>query len=354
MNASRRPLVVTGESELLDDVLGAAAAVGVAVDVALDLGACRPQWISAPLVLIGSDVASALVDAPAHRRAGVLLMSRGSPADGVSMDAARVGAEAALTLPTDEATLLERLADAAEPAGAAGVLAVLPGCGGAGASALAAALALTAAAAGTQRAWLIDLDPLGGGADAGLGAELAVGVRWTDLSTTAGRVSPLALRDALPSVRGVTVLACDSADDLALAAVRSVLAAARRGDGTVVIDLPRHLTAATEHALATADAALLVVRAEVRAVLAARQLLRRMTRLGPEPQVVVRSVSGGGVPVEEVARGLGLRLAGALGDEQDVRAALLAGRPDGLVHGTALAELCRRLLDDTVTARRAA
>ena len=79
-----------------------------------------------------------------------------------------------------------------------------------------------------------------------------------------------------------------------------------------------------------------------------------MTRLGPEPQVVVRSVSGGGVPVEEVARGLGLRLAGALGDEQDVRAALLAGRPDGLVHGTALAELCRRLLDDTVTARRAA
>ena len=221
-------------------MLGAAAAVGVAVDVALDLGACRPQWISAPLVLIGSDVAPALVDAPAHRRAGVLLMSRGSPADGVSMDAARVGAEAALTLPTDEATLLERLADAAEPAGAAGVLAVLPGCGGAGASALAAALALTAAAAGTQRAWLIDLDPLGGGADAGLGAELAVGVRWTDLSTTAGRVSPLALRDALPSVRGVTVLACDSADDLALAAVRSVLAAARRGDGTVVLDLPRY------------------------------------------------------------------------------------------------------------------
>lgn len=352
MNGPRRPLVVTGQTELLDDLLGAAAAVGVAVDVAVDLGGCRPQWTSAPLVLVGSDLAPSFVDAPVHPRAGVFLVSRGSPGDEAWADAARAGAEEVLTLPADEAALVERLADAAEPAGAARVVAVLPGCGGAGGSVTAAALALVAAGKGCG-AWLVDLDPLGGGADAGLGAELASGVRWGDLSTTAGRVSPQVLRDALPSVHGVAVLACDTAEDLAPAAVRTVLAAARRGGSLVVIDLPRHLTAAGEQALAAADDVVVVVPAEVRAVLAARQLLRRTTPLNPEHRIVVRKVPRG-VPALEVARGLGLRLAGEVDDEPEVRAALLAGRPEDLVRGTALGQLCHRLLDDPITAGRVA
>jgi len=352
MNGAHRPLVVTGQTDLLDDLLGAAAAVGVAVDVAVDLSACRPQWTSAPLVLVGDDIAPAFVDPYVHPRAGVLLVSRDSPGKEAWADAARIGAEDVLVLPTDEAALVERLADAVEPAEAARVVAVMPGCGGAGGSVTAAALALVAAGK-AEAAWLVDLDPLGGGADAGLGAELASGVRWGDLSSTAGRVSPRALRDALPSVHGVAVLACDTTDDLAPAAVRTVLAAARRGGGTVVIDMPRHLTAAVEQALAAADDVIVVVPAEVRAVLAARQLLRRVTALSPDPRIVVRKVPGG-VPAEEVARGLGLRLAGRVDDEPEVRAALLAGRPEGLVQGTALGELCDRLLDDPVTAGRAA
>lgn len=352
MNGPRRPLVVTGETELLDDLLGAAAAVGVAVDVGVDLSACGPQWTSAPLVLVGDDVVPAFVDACLHRRAGVLLVSRGSPGDAAMAGAARIGAEDMLVLPGDEAALVERLADAAEPAGAGRVVAVIPGCGGAGASATAAALALVAAGRG-EAAWLVDVDPLGGGADAGLGAELASGIRWSDLSTTAGRVSPQVLRDALPSVNGVAVLACDTADDLAPAAVRAVLAAARRGGGSVVIDLPRHLMTAGEQALAAADDVVVVVPAEVRAVLAARQLLRRTIPLNPAHRVVVRRVSDG-VPAEEVARGLGLRFAGEVDDEPDVRAALLAGRPEGLVQGTTLGELCHGLLDDRVPAGRVA
>jgi secretion/DNA translocation related CpaE-like protein len=352
MNGPRRPLVVTGQPELLDDLLGVAAAVGVAVDVAVDPGGCRPQWTSAPLVLVGADVATASVEVPVHPRAGVLLVSRGSPADEAWAGAARVGAEEVLTLPTDEAALVERLADAAEPDGAARVVAVLPGCGGAGGSATAAGLALVAAGKG-KAAWLVDLDPLGGGADAGMGAELASGVRWSDLSGTAGRVSAQVLRDAVPSVDGVAVLACDTPDELAPAAVRTVLAAARRGGSIVVIDLPRHLTAAGEQALTAADDVIVVLPAEVRAVLAARQLLRRTMPLNPDHRVVVRRVSGG-VPAEEVARALGLRLAGQLDDEPEVRAALLAGRPEGLVHGSALGELCNRLLDDSVSTGRAA
>ena len=66
MNGAHRPLVVTGQTDLLDDLLGAAAAVGVAVDVAVDLSACRPQWTSAPLVLVGDDIA------PIDRRYDVL------------------------------------------------------------------------------------------------------------------------------------------------------------------------------------------------------------------------------------------------------------------------------------------
>ena len=60
MTGERRPLVVTADAELLDDVLGVAAAVGVAVDVAVEPGACRPQWTTAPLVLLGVDLAPAL------------------------------------------------------------------------------------------------------------------------------------------------------------------------------------------------------------------------------------------------------------------------------------------------------
>ena len=60
MTGERRPLVVTADAELLDDVLGVAAAVGVAVDVAVEPGACGPQWTTAPLVLLGVDLAPAL------------------------------------------------------------------------------------------------------------------------------------------------------------------------------------------------------------------------------------------------------------------------------------------------------
>lgn len=354
MTPDRRPLVMTAESELLDDLLGAAAAVGVAVDVAVDPGACRPQWMSAPVVLVGEDLIFPLLDAGLRARPGVLLVARGSPGDDVLAQAARVGAEDVLSLPTGETALLERLADIAEPADPANVVGVLSGRGGAGGSVLAAAVALAAAGLGTP-AWLVDLDPLGGGADAGLGAELDVGARWADLGAVAGRVSGTALRAALPNVCGVSVLACDgrSPTDPIPAAARAVLAATRRGGGTVVLDLPRHRSDARDLAIAAADEMIVVVPAEVRAVLAARQLLRS---LGTAPQglrVVVRKVPGG-LPTHEVGRGLGLPVAGDIEDEPTVHAALLSGDPGGLVRGTALGALGQQILGDSAAGGRAA
>lgn len=354
MNGDHRPLVITAETELLDDLLGAAAAVGVAVDVAVEARTCRPQWTTAPLVLVGADLASSLPGAGLPARPAVLLVARGSPGDETWTSAARAGAEDVISLPAGEAALLERLADVAEPADPARVVGVVPGRGGAGGSVLAAAVAL-AAASRHGAAWLIDLDPLGGGADTGLGAELDAGARWADLEAVAGRVSNGALRGALPEVCGVAVLSCDrrSTDYPAPAALRAVLAAARRGGGTVVLDLPRQPSAARDEALAAAHELVLVVPAEVRAVLAARQVIHRIGTVRPALRMVVRTVPGG-LPPHEVARGLGLPLAGALGDEPAVRAALMTGEPRDLVRGTALAELCGRILDELATAGRAA
>lgn len=352
MTEQPRPLLLTADSDLLDDLLGLAAAVGVAVDVAVEPSSCRPQWSSAPLVLVGAELVDALIDARPPGRPGVLVVAREGPLGGLRAPALRAGAEEVVALTDDEALLLDRLADAAEPASRAHVIAVLSGRGGAGGSVLAAALALTAAV--DRPSWLIDLDPLGGGADVGLGAELTRGARWVDLGVLAGRLSPDALREAVPEVLGVAVVAAgpDSAEPAA-GAVRAVLGAAVRGPGVVVLDLPRHRTAARDEAVAVADELLVVVPAELRALVATRLLL---DGLGPTPAVVRAVVRPGkdGLPVPAVLRGLAVPPAGELRDEAAVRRALLSGDAAGLVRAPVLRRLCQELLGAPLPVRRAA
>jgi secretion/DNA translocation related CpaE-like protein len=345
-----RPLVLTADTELLDDVLGAAAAVGVAVDVAPDPGLCRPQWTAAPLVLVGSDLGAAVASSTLRSRPGVLLVNRGEPTQEDRISAAQVGAEDLVMLPADETALLERLADVVEPPKGGRIIGVLPGRGGAGASVLAAAIALTAADRG-DAAWLVDLDPLGGGADAVLGAELAGGARWHELGSISGRLSSRALRDALPEVGGVAVLSCSGEPDVdpEPAAILAVLAATRRGGDTVVVDLPRRLGPRLDFA----QELLLVVPAELRAVLAARQFLRRVDSLCPPLGLVVRKVPNG-LPVGDVVRATGIDLIGDYVDEPEAQAALLTGDPRGLVSGTKLGLLCQRILDRPAMTARAA
>ena len=354
MRAEHRPLVVTAQPDLLDEVLGIAAAVGVAVDVAVDPAGSSPQWTTAPTVVVGDDVALLLANSMLRRRPGVIVVGRAVPDDTVRAAAAAAGVEGLLALPAGESELAERLADAVEPAPSARVMGVIGGCGGAGASVLAATLALIAARR-PGAAWLLDVDPLGGGVDVLLGAELDPGTRWPDIRSTTGRVSVKSLRDAIPRVAGVTVLSCDgrSTDDPSPAALRTVVSAAARGGGTVVVDLPRHPTDARSEALTALDEVLVVVPATVRAVLAARQALAGMGPVAAPARLLVRS-SAGGVPEDEVARALGAPLAGVVDEEPAVRAASLAGSPDDLASGTALASLCERLLDEPATLRSAA
>ena len=354
MRAEGRPLVVTGASDLLDEVLGVAAAVGVAVDVAVDVVACGPQWTRAPIVVIGDDVVPLLAAAQLPHRAGLVVVGKVTPDDAARAVAVRVGADDLLVLPRGEARLAERLADAVEPARVARVVGVVGGCGGAGASVTAATLALVAARH-QGAAWLVDLDPLGGGADLLLGAELEPGARWPELRSTVGRLSARSLRDAVPRVHGVAVLSCDTrcSDDPLPAALHAVLSAARRGGGTVVLDLPRHQTAAWEPAFTVLDEVIAVVPASVRAVLAARQVLRRMGAGVGRRRLIVRSVPGG-VLENEVVRVLGVPSAGMVDEEPAVRTALLTGAPGALASGTALAGLCGRILDAPELGRSAA
>jgi secretion/DNA translocation related CpaE-like protein len=347
MARQNRPLLLTTDTELLDELLGLAAAADVAVDVAAEPSASRPLWTGAPLVLVGADVAPALPSARLEHRPGVLLVARGSPTDSLREVATAVGADGVVGLPSGEGVLLDRLADVAEPAARARVIGVIGGRGGAGASVLAAGLALTAAERGP--AWLIDLDPLGGGADAGLGAELRIGARWSDLGVLTGRLSPAALRSAVPEVHGVSVVATTHpAEEPAPEAVRTVVSAAGRGGGFVVLDLARHRTAARDAAIATLDDLFVVVPAEIRAMLAAGRVLGGLGPTPAAPRVIVRMTTDA-LPAREVLRGVGLPFAGELPDEARVLEAAQLGDAPGLVRGTRLAGLCATLLDRSLT-----
>src|SRR5262245_23678072 len=69
-----RPLLVTDDARLLDEVLSLAGQVGAEVEVAPDPAAARPRYGCAPLVLVGLELADACARARMPRRPGVVLV----------------------------------------------------------------------------------------------------------------------------------------------------------------------------------------------------------------------------------------------------------------------------------------
>ncbi|MFE0511518.1 septum formation initiator, partial [Streptomyces sp. NPDC058964] len=69
-----RPLIVTEDTELLDDLLRLCAAAGATPEVHHGLPERRGGWEAAPLVLVGDDAARRLRGAA--RRRGVVLVGR--------------------------------------------------------------------------------------------------------------------------------------------------------------------------------------------------------------------------------------------------------------------------------------
>src|SRR5690625_481867 len=207
-SAPARPLFVTDDPDLLDDLLRLAAAAGVEATVAHHAAQAVPDWTRAPLVVVGTDLLPAAAELDLGPRRQVLVVGRGTGSrEGPVWEAAlRVGAGAVLSLPGDESRLAGLLAESAHGrAERSPVVSVLGGRGGAGASLLALALVMAVQRAGMHGA-LVDADPLGSGLDALLGHEEAVGDRWGDLVARQGRLNCSALRARLPSVRGAAVV----------------------------------------------------------------------------------------------------------------------------------------------------
>ncbi|WP_373280830.1 septum site-determining protein Ssd, partial [Mycobacterium celatum] len=220
----------------------------------------------------------------------------------------RVGAQQVLTLPAQDGELVRELADAAESArdgNAAGqVVAVVGGRGGAGASVFAAALAQTAG-----EPLLVDLDPWGGGIDLLLGGETTPGVRWPDLTLQGGRLSWSAMRDALPRCSGVSMLSgTRRAHEIDTAATDAIIDAGRRGGATVVCDVPRRLTDASQCALDTADLVVVITSCDVQACAATATVTPLLAGINPHVGLVVRGPSPGGLRAAEIAAIAGVPL----------------------------------------------
>ncbi|MGH3938323.1 MAG: septum site-determining protein Ssd [Pseudonocardiaceae bacterium] len=336
--SARRPVLMMAPGPLADEVIRLAAAAGCEPERVPDLAAARELWSTAPLLLLDVEAAWSSADACLPRRDRVVIVSAAADPD-IWRCAVAVGAEHVAMLPDAEAWLVGALADAVEcPAEPGRVLAVLGGRGGAGASVLAAAVAVAATVSGHE-SLLVDCDVLGGGLDLTLGAEETGGLRWPGLALGSGRVAASALRAALPAPRvgnrcGLTVLSCDregpGPDGVA---VRTVCGAGRRAGQTVVCDVPRHPCEPGTAALESADLAVLVVPAEVRACAAAATVAARVLRHGVALRLVVRGPAPGGLTPYDISRALELPLLTAMRPQPGLAGALDRGVVPGRSRG---------------------
>ncbi len=308
----RRPLLITSDEALLDELQRVAAAAAVDVDHTRDPRS-RALWQSAPTVILDAALVPAAAAARLNRRAGVIVVTTGQPSADLLELCIGLGVDRTLPLHGSEELLVAALSDAvAGGPGDGACLAVLGACGGAGASVFAAALALAAAHAGTQ-SLLIDADPWGAGCDVLLGIEEVPGLRWRDLGTSSGRLPVDALQQAVPTVRagrgrvGVLAPGRDAAE-VDVLSMDLVLGSARRAGGVTIVDLPRHPAPAADRALEVADLVVVVTPADVRGCWAAERVTSRINSFGCRAGIVVRGPSPGGLGAHELADVLQLPL----------------------------------------------
>jgi len=130
-----------------------------------------------------------------------------------------------------------------------------------------------------------------------------------------------ALRDSLPHIHGLPVVTWTRHGPYAPIppqAMRTVLHAATRGCQMLVVDLPRALDAAAEEVLRRTTVALMILPAEVSAVVAAERLLPALRDSVADLRLVVRGATPDILSAESVASSLKLPLAGDLPDDTEL------------------------------------
>ena len=297
--------------EQADRVVAAAGLRPVAGSAPLS----RKSWLAAVAILLDDEAARRCHRDGLPRRDGVILIASTEPGAPAWAAAMAVGAQHVCVLPAHDGELVGHLADAAEAARegprAGRVIAVTGGRGGAGASVFSTALAQIAASS-----LLIDLDPWGGGIDLLAGTESVPGLRWPDLSLQGGRLAWAAVRDALPSHRGVSVLSgARHGHELDAGAVDAVVDAGRRGGTLVICDIPRRMTSAVTTTLDGADLVVVITTCDVRGVAAASALVPVLRAVNPNIGMVVRGPAPGGLRAAEAAEVAGIPLLAAMRPE---------------------------------------
>lgn len=306
-------LAMLAEPELRAEVDRVAAAAGVRVVHAADATpVSRKTWAAAAAVVLDAPAAARCGRWALPRRDHVTVLTIGEPESTTWAAAVGVGAEHVLRLPGQAPDLVGELAEAAESSrddGSRGhAVAVIGGCGGAGASLLAVALAQAAA-----DALLVDLDPWGGGIELLLGGENAPGLRWPDLALQGGRLTWPAVRDALPRHRGISVLSGTRRGyEVDAGPVHAIVEAGRRGAVSVICDLPRRFTDATQAALSASDLVVVVTRCDVRGCAATTAMAPVLAAINPNVGLVVRGPSPGGLRAAEIGEITGLPLLAAV------------------------------------------
>src|SRR5689334_6499416 len=109
-------LLVSADTEILDDLLRLAAAAHVEARVATDPSHARSAWRDAGLVIVGADLGPALADRSPPHRPGVILAAPSPGGEDLYRLAVDIGAQDVVALPDAQAWLVERIAAAAEPA----------------------------------------------------------------------------------------------------------------------------------------------------------------------------------------------------------------------------------------------
>jgi secretion/DNA translocation related CpaE-like protein len=351
-SAANRPLLVTRDPELRDELLRLCAAAAVTPDVVDDIGLARRDWLVAPCVLVGADCAAEVSALGLPRRAEVSLVAHSPESADLWRDAVAVRADHVVVVPDSEAALVDRLADTVDGGlDLATTIAVIGARGGAGASTVAAALGLTAARGGV-RALLVDADALGGSLELVVGCESEPGLRWPDVASTRGRVGAAALRAALPSRDGLAVLSWRQSEPAVLqhASMTAMLSAGQRGSDVVIVDLPRHLDGPAALAASRVDTVLLVACSDVGSAAAGGRLIESLSAVCGDLRLVVRRLRGHPLAPELVASSLGLQLAAVVPTQRSVSRSVEEGL--GPPARGRLASACSVLLDDLGVPRR--
>lgn len=251
---SPRPLLLSSDARLVEEVLRLGAATGV--EFAVHAQSTASAWSSAPLIFVGTDSLDIVSDQAPVRRQGVMVVRRRARGDDLDIPASTwraavaIGAEHVVDLPDGERWLIDRLAEVSDESASGGpVISCVSGVGGAGASTLACMLAREAGGL------LVDIDTYGAA------VPVEGGVRWPDLAATRGRVPASSLRGALPSVQGTYVLTGtpDARFAVPSDALISVLDAGSRGFACTFVDTPRGEAESTRTAWSRSDMVLVVI-----------------------------------------------------------------------------------------------